>query len=85
VVALNHAVATAMVQGPEAGLRLVEALDRDERIADHYRLDAVRGHLFERAGHVDAARRHFTAAARATSTAVEREYLLAKAARLLGG
>ena len=33
VVALNHAIATAMVDGPRAGLALLEALDKDERLA----------------------------------------------------
>ena len=45
VVALNHAVAVAMVSGPAAGLELVAALDGDERIAEDHRLHAVRGHL----------------------------------------
>ena len=45
MVALNHAIAAAMVHGPQAGLTLLEALDADERMAGHYRLDAVRAHL----------------------------------------
>ena len=50
VVALNHAVAVAMAQGPAAGLALVEELAADERIADDHRLFAVRGHLLELTG-----------------------------------
>ena len=42
MVALNRAVAAAMVHGPAAGLALLEALD--EPLAGHYRLDAVRAH-----------------------------------------
>ncbi len=42
--------ATAMVEGPRAGLELVATLDKDERLANHYRLDAVRAHLHEMAG-----------------------------------
>ena len=45
IVALNHAVAMAMVRGPRAGLDLLAALDHDDRLAGHYRLDAVRAHL----------------------------------------
>ena len=45
MVALNRAIAVAMVHGPGAGLAVIDA-----RIAGHYRLDAVRGHLYERAG-----------------------------------
>ena len=55
MVALNHAVAVAMVHGPAEGLALLEKLDRDPRIKDHYRLDAVRAHLLERAGERAAA------------------------------
>ena len=55
MVALNHAIAVAMVHGPAAGLELLDALDADERLAGHYRLDAVRAHLLEMAGDLDAA------------------------------
>jgi predicted RNA polymerase sigma factor len=85
MVAVSHAIAAAMVHGPEAGLRLVEELAADPRIAGHYRLDAVRGHLFERAGDAPAAVRCYLAAAGGTASLPERQYLLAKAARLKSG
>jgi RNA polymerase sigma factor (sigma-70 family) len=82
MVALNHAVAVAMVQGPAAGLALLEKLDRDPRIKDHYRLDAVRAHLFERAGDTASALRAYEAAAEKTASIPERDYLLLKIGRL---
>jgi RNA polymerase sigma factor (sigma-70 family) len=82
MVALNHAIAAAMVYGPSAGLELLEALDRDKRMAGHYRLDAVRGHLLERAGDRPGALAHYRAAAEGTASLPERNYLLTKAARL---
>ncbi|HSL69089.1 MAG TPA: sigma-70 family RNA polymerase sigma factor [Longimicrobiales bacterium] len=82
MVALNHAIAAAMVHGPQAGLELLPALDADARIAGHYRLDAVRGHLHERAGDYERAIAHFRAAADRTASIPERNYLLTKAARL---
>jgi predicted RNA polymerase sigma factor len=82
MVALNHAVAAAMVHGPAAGLELLEVLDRDRRMAGHYRLDAVRGHLLERAGDPAGAVAHYRAAAEGTASLPERNYLLTKAARL---
>jgi len=82
MVRLNHAIAAAMVHGPEEGLELLKALDGDERLAKHYRLDAVRAHLFEMAGDHEAARVHYRAAARGTSSIPERNYLITKAARL---
>ncbi|HEX6669648.1 MAG TPA: hypothetical protein VF061_08830, partial [Gemmatimonadales bacterium] len=82
MVALNHAIATAMVEGPASGLELLKTLDRDPRVAGHYRLDAVRGHLLERAGDREAAMTHYRAAADGTASLPERNYLLTKAARL---
>jgi predicted RNA polymerase sigma factor len=82
VVLLNHAVAYAMVHGPRAGLELLKSLESDARLARHYRLDAVRGHLHEFAGELEAALRHYLAAADRTSSLPERNYLLTKAARL---
>jgi RNA polymerase sigma factor (sigma-70 family) len=81
MVALNYAIAAAMVHGPAAGLELVKPLDADPRIAGHYRLDAVRGHLFELAGDREQAVAHFLAAAERTTSLPERHYLMMKASR----
>jgi RNA polymerase sigma factor (sigma-70 family) len=82
MVALNHAIAAAMVHGPAKGLELVEALDADARMRGHYRLDAVRGHLHEMAGDHERAIAHYHAAADRTASIPERNYLIGKAARL---
>ena len=82
MVALNHAIATAMVHGPAAGLELLKALDADPRLAEHHRLDAVRAHLLERAGDRAAAIAHFRRAAGRTASLPERNYLMMQAARL---
>jgi RNA polymerase sigma factor (sigma-70 family) len=82
MVALNHAVAVAMARGPREGLALLEALDRDPRIRNHYRLDAVRGHLLERSGDIRAAIPCYEAAAGKTASIPERNYLLLRIARL---
>jgi RNA polymerase sigma factor (sigma-70 family) len=82
VVALNHAVATAMVHGPNAGLALLEPLGADERLSTSHRLDAVRAHLLENAGNAEAAIALYRMAASKTTSTPERNYLLMKAARL---
>ncbi len=82
VVALNHAVAVAMVHGARAGLDLLGALEKDERIAGDHRLHAVRGHLLERAGDRAAARESYETAARLTASFPQQRYLNARAARL---
>jgi RNA polymerase sigma factor (sigma-70 family) len=83
MVTLNHAIAAAMVHGPAVGLELLEPLDRDDRLAGHFRLDAVRGHLHERAGNPEAALAHYRAAAARTTSIPERNYLIDRAARLV--
>lgn len=82
MVELNRAVAIAMVDGPAAGLARLDELARDPRLADHYRLEAVRAHLLERAGDAAAAIERYRAAAARTRSQPERDYLVAKAARL---
>jgi predicted RNA polymerase sigma factor len=84
VVVLNHAIAVAMVDGPRAGLSLLEALDKDDRLAASHRLVAVRAHLLERAGDAQAAIPLYRAAAARTTSTPERNYLLMRAARLSG-
>ncbi len=82
MVALNHAIATAMVHGPAAGLALLMKLDADERLAGHHRLDAVRAHLLERAGDREGAIACFRKAAGRTTSLPEQRYLMTQAARL---
>ena len=84
VVALNRAVAVAMVRGPLIGLALIGELEADERIAEDHRLHAVRGHLLEMAGDRPAARASYLAAAHRTMSLPHQRYLNSQAARLGG-
>src|SRR5262249_53379631 len=81
MVALNHAIATAMVEGPAAGLALIDTLRDDERLRHGHRLDAVRAHLLERSGEREMAAALYRQAASKTNSIPERNYLLAKARR----
>ncbi|MGC4938127.1 RNA polymerase sigma factor [Kribbella sp. DT2] len=85
MVTLNRAIALAQVEGPQAGLDLLATLDDDKHLADNHRLDAVRAHLLQRAGDPEAAREHFLAAARRTTSLPEQRYLTAKAAAIPAG
>jgi RNA polymerase sigma factor (sigma-70 family) len=78
LVRLNHAVAVSMVDGPRAGLDLVDGLPLD----DDHRLHAVRAHLLETAGDRGAARAAYLAAARLTMSVPQQRYLHARASRL---
>jgi predicted RNA polymerase sigma factor len=80
IVTLNRAVAAAMVDGPAAGLAVLDGVAGT--LAGHYRLHAVRAHLCELAGDPDAALTHYRAAAARTTSLPEQRYLAARAARL---
>jgi RNA polymerase sigma factor (sigma-70 family) len=82
MVTLSHAIAAAMVHGAEKGLELLNVLDNDERLAEHYRLDAVRAHLLERSGDYENAVKHYRIAAEGTTSIPERNYLMTQAAQL---
>ncbi|HMC78074.1 MAG TPA: DUF6596 domain-containing protein [Vicinamibacterales bacterium] len=82
MIALNHAVAAAMVHGPAAGIALLDTLDAEGQLAGNHRVDAVRAHLLERHGDHVAAVAHYRAAANKTTSIPERNYLLMRAARL---
>jgi predicted RNA polymerase sigma factor len=84
VVALNHAVAVAMVRGPRAGLDLLGGLRGDERMTSDHRLHAVSAHLLEMAGERAAARESYLEAASRTSNLPQQRYLHARAASLAG-
>jgi RNA polymerase sigma factor (sigma-70 family) len=80
MVALNRAIAAAMVDGPEAGLTLLA--DLDERLDGHHRLHATRAHLLEMSGDVDTAIAEYRLAADRTNSLPEQHYLTRRAARL---
>lgn len=76
VMRLNRAVAWSEVEGPLAGLVLIEGLD--ELLPGNHRVAAVRAELARRAGEVDAARSSYRAAIAACANDVELAYLRAR-------
>ena len=83
MVALNRAVALAMVEGPEAGLDALDAdISVDDRVNASHRLESVRAHLLEMNGDTEAARNAYVDAARRAVSIPERRYLISRAARL---
>jgi RNA polymerase sigma factor (sigma-70 family) len=80
VVELNRAVAHSMAFGPEAGLKLVDAIAEAAPLRSYAPLPAARGDFLFRAGRFEEARRQFEAAAGLTRNAREKAFLLARAA-----
>jgi RNA polymerase sigma factor (sigma-70 family) len=83
MVALNRAVATAMANGPEAGLALLAEVE--PRLEGHHRVHAVRAHLLELAGDGDGAHAAYARAAELTASLPEQRYLTRRATRLARG
>ncbi|MGI5242867.1 RNA polymerase sigma factor [Dactylosporangium sp. CA-139066] len=75
VVALNRAVVVAMLDGPAAGLALIDELAADARLADYHYLPAARADLLRRLGRPDEARAAYDAAIARCDNAVERAFL----------
>jgi RNA polymerase sigma-70 factor (ECF subfamily) len=72
VVELNRCVAVAMVEGPEAGLELI---DRIEGLDDYQHLHSARGDLLQRAGRRDEAAAAYRRALELAANPVERAFL----------
>jgi RNA polymerase sigma-70 factor (ECF subfamily) len=80
VVALNRAVAVAMVHGPAAGLLEIDALEQDPRLAGYRYLPAAKADLLRRLGrHADAATAYERAIA-LTANEAERDFLTGRLA-----
>jgi len=75
VVALNHAAAVAMAQGPERGLALLDALEREGELAGFHLLPAARADLLRRLGRNAEAALAYDEALRTVGNAAERRYL----------
>lgn len=75
VVALNQAVALAMVEGPASGLAAVEALAAEPQLAGYSYLPATRADLLRRLGRLPEAITAYQEALSLTANASEREFL----------
>ncbi len=82
VVELNHAVAVAMVDGPQAALLLVDAIHARGELSDYHLLYAVRADLRRRVGKTDAAARDYQRALALATLEPERRFIRKRLAEL---
>jgi RNA polymerase sigma-70 factor (ECF subfamily) len=75
VVSLNRAVAVAMVEGPRAGLKLIEELERSGELSGYHLLHAARADLLRRLGEGEAAAESYEKALTMATNESERRYL----------
>jgi RNA polymerase sigma-70 factor, ECF subfamily len=80
IVALNRAVAVAMAQGPEAGLRLIDPLK--EELAGYHLWHAARADLLRRLGQTKAAAAAYKQALAHVGSEPERRFLEKRLAQL---
>jgi RNA polymerase sigma-70 factor (ECF subfamily) len=75
IVELNRAAAVAMSDGPEEGLRLLEALHLEESLASYHLFYAARADLLRRAGRMEEATVDYAQALRRCENGAERRFL----------
>ena len=82
VVALNHAAAISMVDGPQAALNLVDSLAAREKLSGYHLYPAVRADLLARLKRHDEAREAYREAIALARLAPERRWLERRLAEL---
>jgi RNA polymerase sigma-70 factor (ECF subfamily) len=82
VVELNHAVAVAMLDGPEEGLRLVDSIAARGGLEGYRWLPIARGELLRQLGRNEEAAREFRTALAAARVAAEQRFLERRLAEL---
>jgi RNA polymerase sigma-70 factor (ECF subfamily) len=75
VVHLNRAVAIAMRDGPEAGLKHIDAVLEHGELANYYLAHAARADMYRRLGRTDEARAAYEKALALTQQEPERQFL----------
>jgi RNA polymerase sigma-70 factor, ECF subfamily len=85
IVELNRAVAVSRIEGPEAGLALLDRLGSDGALADYQPFHAARADLLRRAGQIEAAIAAYQRAIEAAPNQVARDYLSRRVLELRSG
>jgi RNA polymerase sigma-70 factor (ECF subfamily) len=72
---LNRAIVVARIEGPQAGIRLLDEAGQDPALRHYHLFDATLGELYRCAGDLARARHHFEVARRKTTSPFDRELL----------
>ena len=81
---LNRAVAIAMCDGPEAGLKHIDAVLEHGQLANYYLAHSARAELYRRLGRTAEARASYERALALTQLEPERQFLRARIRQLKG-
>jgi len=82
VVELNRAVAIAMAEGPDAGLRAIDAIEGVQRLDSYHLLHSAQAELLRRLGRGQEAAASYTRAIELAGNPVERRFLERRLAEL---
>lgn len=82
VIALNHAAAISMVDGPQAALNLVDSLAARDKLSGYHLLPAVRADLLSKLDRRDEAKAAYAEAIALAKLAPERRWLARRLAEL---
>ena len=72
---LNRAIVVAQIEGPRAGIRVLDEAGQDPALRHYHLFDATLGEFYRRAGDPIRARRHLEAARRKTNSPFGRELI----------
>ncbi len=75
VIELNRAVAVAMHQGPEAGLKIIDAILAGGQLAEYHWAHSARADLCRRLGRTEEAKASYQQALRLTQQETERRFI----------
>jgi RNA polymerase sigma-70 factor, ECF subfamily len=75
IVALNHAAAVTILEGPEAGLRLIEGVGRSGKLENYYLFHAARADVLRRLKRFAESTTAYERAIELTTNEVERRYM----------
>jgi RNA polymerase sigma-70 factor (ECF subfamily) len=82
VIELNRAAAISMVDGPKAGLRLMDALAARGELDNYHLLHAARANCLRRAGRIAEAREAYQRALEGEISEAERRFLVRRLSEL---
>jgi RNA polymerase sigma factor (sigma-70 family) len=72
---LNRAIVVAQIEGPQAGIRVLDEAAQDPALRHYHLFDATLGEFYRRTGDLARARQHFEAARRKTTSPFDRELI----------
>jgi len=75
IIALNHAAAVAMSEGPEPGLSLIQAVGHSGKLDNYYLFHAARGDLLRRLQRFEESTEAYERAIELTTNQVEKQYM----------